>query len=115
MHAMVQKLEEVCKRVLEDEPISSMRKDRTSVSYIPMRIRDIVHETLSPLAWGRPLMASSLTRENSNLLKELDKAQGLLSQSRKECHDLGVKYIAVSEKARGKSYNDMQLEPHYRG
>lgn len=83
---------------MEDEPIAFMKKDKTSSSYIPMRIRDIVQETLAPLSWGRPLLASSLSRENSNLLKELDKAQDLLSQSRRECHDLGVKYITVSEK-----------------
>lgn len=83
---------------MEDEPIAFMKKDKTSSTYIPMRIRDIVQETLSPLAWGRPLLTSSLSRENSHLQKELDKAQDILSQSRKECHDLGVKYIAVSEK-----------------
>lgn len=76
-----------------------MKHDETSSAYIPLRIRDIIQETLSPNTWGRPL-ASSLTRENSNLLKELDKAQSLLSQSRKECYNLGVKYITISEKAR---------------
>lgn len=75
-----------------------MKKDQTSSSYIPMRIRDIIQETLSPLSWGTPMLTSSLSRENSHLLKELDKAQDLLSQSRKECHEIGVKYIAISEK-----------------
>ena len=83
---------------MEDEPISFMKRDQTSSAYIPMRIRDIVQEALSPLAWSRPLLTSPLSRENTNLLKELDKAQDLLRQSRQECHDLGVKYIEVSEK-----------------
>ena len=70
-------------------------------THIPSRIRDIIQETLSPaMLSGQPFLASSLSRENSKLLQELDKAQGLLSQSRKECHDLGMNFIAVSEMVR---------------
>lgn len=71
-----------------------------SSAYIPMRIRDIVQDTLSRTAWGQPILTTTLSRENSKLLKELDKAQSLLKQSRKECHDLGLKFVNASEKVK---------------
>ena len=85
-----------------DKSLSAMRQDASSSStHISLRIREIIQETLSPAVWsGQPFLASSLSRENSKLLQELDKAQALLSQSRKECHDLGRKFITLSEKAR---------------
>ncbi len=96
----LQKLEETCEQVRRDKSLSTLQKEESGSAYIPMRIRDIIQETLSPAVWsGQPFLASSLSRENSKLLQELDKAQELLSQSRKECHDLGVKFITVSEKA----------------
>ena len=84
----------------EDEPISVMKKDPASSAYISTRIRDIIQETLSPSTWGQPLLAATLSRENRKLLTELDKTQGLLCESRKECNELGLKFISVSEKVR---------------
>lgn len=80
-----------------DQPISAMNLDPTSSAYIPMRIREIIQETLSPHTW-QPLLATTLSRENCKLLTELDKAQSLLCESRKECNELGLKFISVSEK-----------------
>lgn len=77
-----------------------MQGDETSSAYIPLRIREIIQETLSPNSWNPSLFANSLSQENGKLLKELDKAQALLSESRKDCHDISIKYLAVSEKAR---------------
>lgn len=82
----------------EDQPISVMKLDQASTAYIPMRIRDIIQETLSPNMWGQPLLAATLSKENCKLLTELDKAQSLLCESRKECNELGLKFISVSEK-----------------
>lgn len=97
---MLQKLEETFERIQGDKTLASLQKDESGSAYVPMRVRDIIQETLSPVVWsGQPFLTSSLTRENSKLLQELDKAQELLSQSRKECHELGTKFITVSEKA----------------
>lgn len=84
----------------EDQPISAMKLDETSSAYIPIRVREIIQETLSPSTWGQPFLAATLSRENCKLLTELDKAQSLLCESRKECNDLGLKFISISEKVR---------------
>lgn len=76
-----------------------MKQNETSSAYIPMRVREIIQETLSSSDWEKPLFATSFSREN-HLLKELDKSQHLLSQSRKEAHDLGERFVVVSKKAR---------------
>lgn len=62
-----------------------------------MRIREIIQETLSPHTW-QPLLATTLSKENCKLLTELDKAQSLLCESRRECNELGLKFISISEK-----------------
>lgn len=82
----------------QDKSITAMAKDEASSAYIPMRVREIIQEALGPNSWEQTCLASTLSQENSKLLKELDKAQALLSDSRKDCHDLGVKYISISEK-----------------
>jgi len=41
-------LEETCERLKSDESISVMRRDSASAVYVPMRIRELVHEYLSP-------------------------------------------------------------------
>lgn len=81
-----------------DKSIAAMAKDETSSAYIPMRVREIVQEVIGSNSWEQTCLASTLSQENSKLLKELDKAQALLSDSRKDCHDLGIKYITMAEK-----------------
>lgn len=92
-------MEETCELIKGDQPINVMKQNETSSAYIPMRVREIIQETLSSSGWEKPLLATSFSRE-SNLLKELDKSQHLLSQSRKEAHDLGERFVPVSKKAR---------------
>ena len=76
-----------------------MKQNEASSAFIPTRVREIIQESLSSSDWEKPILATSFSREN-DLLKELDKSQHLLSQSRKEANDLGEKFIAVSKKAR---------------
>ncbi len=69
----MQKLEETCERVSRDQAISVMSKDPTGTgaTYIPMRIREIVKETLSSVRRED----NSLVRENVLLQKELQRAK----------------------------------------
>jgi len=75
-----------------------MAKDEASSTYIPVRVREIIQEVMGPGSWEQTCLASSLSQENSKLLKELHDAQDLLNESRKDCHEIGLKYISVSEK-----------------
>ena len=69
---------------------------------MPLRVKEIIQESLAATSstWGpgKPLLATALSRENSRLLTELEKAQNLLTESRKECNELGLKFIDASEK-----------------
>ena len=77
-----------------------MKHDQGSTT--PLRVKEIIQESLAPIStWGppgKPLLATTLSRENSRLLTELEKAQSLLTESRKECNELGLKFIDASEK-----------------
>lgn len=42
----------MCERLKSDESISVMRRDSASAVYVPMRIRELVHEYLSPQVGG---------------------------------------------------------------
>ncbi len=77
-----------------------MAKDEASSAYIPMRVREIIQEVMGPGSWEQTCLASTLSQENSKLLQELDAAQEQLRESRKDCHEIGLKYISVSEKVR---------------
>ena len=73
----------------KDEAISALSKDATSATYIPLRVREIVKETLTTLKQDSPQ-----SQENTSLKKELQSVG-------KENTDLGIKYKAVSEKVSG--------------
>ena len=79
-------MEEICERISKDEAISALSKDATSATYIPLRVREIVKETLTTLKQD-----STQSQENASLKKEL-------LSVRKENIDLGIKHMAVSEK-----------------
>jgi hypothetical protein len=84
-----------------------MKKDPASAAYIPVRIKEIIRDTLSPSKWDvssispNPL-PSPLGAEDSvtSLQKELKEAQEKLTQTEKDCMELSVKYITVNEKVR---------------
>ena len=89
-----------------------MRRDPATAAHIPERVKEIIEECLSPQVWSRVLAAASPSEEVEFLKKELDRAHLLLSQSQKERQDLGVKYIAVSNKVRTLSPVICILELH---
>ena len=93
-----QKLEDICERVKDDKHITAMAKDEASSAYIPVRVREIIQEVMGSGSWEQTRLASTLSQDNSKLLKELHDAQVLLNESRKDCHEIGLKYISVSEK-----------------
>ncbi len=73
----------------KDQAISVMSKDPTGATYIPLRIREIVKETLS-----------SVRREDNSLVRENVLLQKELQRARTENRELGTKNEAVSEKVR---------------
>ena len=83
-----------------------MKKDPTSAAYIPVRIREIVRDTLSPNKWDLSTLPSTSSLQptadqgslSSLIQSDLKQAQERLSQVEKDCMDLSVKYIAVNEK-----------------
>jgi len=79
-------LEETCKRVENDESITVMRRDSASAACIPLRIREIVEEGLSADNWEKNL--STLSTENSVLMKELEKTKQLLVDYQKSSVNL---------------------------
>ena len=84
-----------------DEAISAMKRDVTSAAYVPMRIREIVQDTLSSINWETSVQEDGgLSKEHVLLRKELEQAEDLLKQSREDCQDISAKYVAVSEKVR---------------
>ena len=91
-----------------DATLLDMKKDPATAAYIPVRIKEIVRDTLSPSKWDLSSISSSKLspvgpgEEDSvvSLQKELKEAQEKLSQTEKDCMELSVKYIAVSEKVR---------------
>lgn len=98
-----QKLELTCDRVSGDSTISELKKDPASAAYIPVRIREIIQETLSPSKWDPSTLppASNVQPSLVSLLqKELKETQNKLSQTEKDCMELSVKYIAVNEKVK---------------
>lgn len=100
----MQKLELTCDRMSSDATISDMKKDPASAAYIPVRIREIIRDTLSPSNWDLSTVISSkpsgVEDSVASLQKELKEAQEKLSQTEKDCMELSVKYIAVNEKVR---------------
>ena len=113
----MQKLELTCDRVSSDATISDMKKDPTSTAYIPVRIREIIRDTLSPSKWDLSVISSKpLGAEDSTALlqKELKEAQEKLSQTEKDCMELSVKYIAVNEKVKyTRVLRFCKLEPNF--
>ena len=86
-----------------DATISDMKKDPASAAYIPVRIREIIRDTLSPSKWDLSTISSKQPGEGSSvasLQQELKEAQEKLSQTERDCMELSVKYIAVNEKVR---------------
>ena len=87
-----------------DSTISELKKDPASAAYIPVRIREIIQDTLSPSNWDLSTLPSASNVQPSLvslLQKELKEAQVKLSQTEKDCMELSVKYIAVNEKVKG--------------
>ena len=90
-----------------DATISDMKKDPASAAYIPVRIREIIRDTLSPNKLDLTTLSSKSPRVESSvasLEKELKDAHEKLSRSEKDCMELSVKYIAVNEKASSQRY-----------
>lgn len=82
-----------------DESIAVMRRDSASAIHIPLRVREIVEECLATDKWERSLAnASTLSTENSILMKELEKTKQLLVEYQKSTSSLSspVKKITVS-------------------
>ena len=81
-----------------DESIAVMRRDSASAVHVPLRIREIVEECLSADKWERSLAnASTLSTENSILMKELDKTKQLLVEYQKSNSTLSpAKNVSVS-------------------
>ena len=84
-----------------------MKKDPTSAAYIPVRIREIIRDTLSPSKWDLSTLplkpsfqppAEGEEKSSSSLEKELKEAQEKLSNTEKDCMELSVKYISINEK-----------------
>ncbi len=76
-----------------------MKRDQTSAVYVPMRIREIVQNCLSPRKLDRSmLMDGTVQQENQLLSQELERARGLLRRSQNDCEELSSQYISVSEK-----------------
>jgi len=72
-----------------------MRRDSASAACIPLRIREIVEEGLSVDNWEKNL--STLSTENSVLMKELEKTKQLLVDYQKSSVTLSpAKKLAVS-------------------
>ena len=98
-----QKLELTCDRVSSDATISDMKKDPAGAAHIPVRIREIIRDTLSPSKWDLSTIPSKLPGEGSSVTsmqRELKEAQEKLSQTERDCMELSIKYIAVNEKVR---------------
>ena len=81
-----------------DESIAVMRRDSASAVHVPLRIREIVEECLSADKWERSLAnASTLSTENSILMKELEKTKQLLVEYQKSNSTLSpAKNVSVS-------------------
>ena len=90
----------MCDKIGGDESIAVMKCDTSSAMYVPMRIREIVQEYLSPSKWDPSATKGGFSRENDLLRRELEKAQELVKQSQRDCQDLSSKYITVSAKVR---------------
>lgn len=88
-------MEETCKRVENDESIAVMRRDSASAACIPLRIREIVEESLSAESWEKNV--STLSTENSVLMKELEKTKQLLVDYQKSSTPVSpIKKLTVS-------------------
>ena len=81
-----------------DESIAVMRRDSASAVHIPLRVREIVEECLSADNWEKSLTnTSTLSTENSILMKELEKTKQLLVEYQKSNSSLSpVKNSSVS-------------------
>ena len=108
----------MCDRVSSDVTISEMKKDPSSAVYIPVRIREIIKDTLSPSEWDLSTLSPKQTAspvhqagESSCVLleKELKEAQEKLSQTEKDCMELSVKYITANEKVSYGALNSLGL------
>lgn len=67
---MQQRIGETCERVCKDKAIAELSRDSTSATYIPLRVRDIVRETMSGPPAGRK-EESYLARENVMLQSQV--------------------------------------------
>lgn len=81
-----------------DESIAVMARDPDSAAHIPLRIREIVEECLSADKWEKSLAnVSTLSTENSILMKELEKTKQLLVDYQNSSSNLSpVKNFSVS-------------------
>ena len=95
---ILQKLQVTCERVQGDEAIKVMKRDPTSATHVPQRVKEIIEECLSPHAWAKSQSETLAVEEVAYLKKELEKAHGLLVQLQRDRQELGSKYIAVSSK-----------------
>jgi len=84
--------------VESDESIAVMARDPDSAVHIPLRIREIVEECLSTDKWERSLAnATTLSTENSILMKELERTKQLLVDYQKSNSSLSpAKNFSVS-------------------
>uniref|UniRef100_A0A2C9JPF4 Uncharacterized protein n=1 Tax=Biomphalaria glabrata TaxID=6526 RepID=A0A2C9JPF4_BIOGL len=91
--------------ILRDSEDYTLKGSDGNPEKIPARIRDIITQNLSTkeLSGPLPTMASSvsvssLQEENRLLSHELNRLEDLLSASRAERDELGIKYNALSER-----------------
>ena len=86
-------MEEICEQEGGDDSIAEMAKDEMSSANIRRRVQERLQEALGPSSWDQTCLASTVSLENSKLVKELDETKELLSESRKGCHELAINML----------------------
>lgn len=90
--------------VLKDTDKLSLRgEDNGTSTKVPARIREIITQSLSTedLSQGHKMSGptvESVREENRMLQNELNRVEDLLSASRAERDEIGIKYNALSER-----------------
>ncbi|XP_005109048.2 rootletin, partial [Aplysia californica] len=101
--------------ILKDSEDYTIRGTDGNPAKIPARIREIITKNLSTEELTLPGMTTqpsvtTLQEENRLLSQELNRVEDLLSASRADRDELGIKYNALSERLEHSLKNDSGLE-----